>query len=109
MRALLMGVALLATAACGPRQVEVSSGAPAAAEVSLSVRNNDNQAVTVYVVQGGNPMFVATVAPGAQETVPVRGVASGSTVTLRAQRADGSRNYEKTGVTLSGTYAWTVP
>ncbi len=109
MRALLMGLALLATAACGPRQVEVGSGAASQAEVMLNVTNNFSQAVSVYVVQGGNPMFVKLVAANATETIPVRGVASGSTVTLRGTVADGSRTVEKTGVTLSGSYSWTLP
>jgi hypothetical protein len=109
MRALLMGFALLATAACGPRQVEVGTGAATQAEVMLNVRNNFSQAVSVYVVQGGNPMFVKLVAANAQETVPVPGVAAGSTVTLRATLADGSRTVEKSGVTLNGTYSWTLP
>ena len=109
MRALLMGFALLATAACGPRQVEVGSGAASEAEVMLTVRNNFSQAVSVYVVQGGNPMFVKLVAASATETIPVRGVAAGSNVTLRATLADGSRTVENSGVTLSGTYTWTIP
>jgi hypothetical protein len=109
MRGLLIGLALLATAACGPRQVEVGSGAVSQAEVSLTVTNNLSQAVSVYVVQGGNPMFVKLVAASATETIPVRGVAAGSNVTLRATLADGSRTVEKTGVTLNGTYAWTIP
>jgi len=109
MRALLMGFALLATAACGPRQVEVGSSAPTAAEVTLNVTNNFGQAISVYVVQGGNATFVKMVAANATESVPVRGVASGSNVTLRATLADGSRTVEKSGVTLSGTYSWTVP
>lgn len=109
MRALLMGFALLATAACGPRQVEVGTGTPSQAEVMLSVRNNFSQPVSVYVVQGGNPMFVKLVAANSQETVPVMGVAAGSNVTLRATLADGSRTVEKSGVTLSGTYSWTLP
>ena len=109
MRALLMGFALLTAAACGPRQVEVGSGAPSQAEVTLTVKNNFSQAVSVYVVQGGNPMFVKLVAANATETVPVHGVASGSNVTLRATLADGSRTVEKSGVSLSGTYSWTIP
>ena len=109
MRALLMGLALLATAACGPRQVEVGSAAASQAEVMLNVRNNFSQAVSVYVVQGGNPMVVKLVAANAQETIPVHGVAAGSNVTLRATVADGSRTVEKTGVTLNGTYSWTLP
>jgi hypothetical protein len=109
MRALLMGFALLTAAACGPRQVEVGSGAPSQAEVLLTVRNNFSQAVSVYVVQGGNPMFVKLVAANAEETIPVRGVAAGSNVTLRATLADGSRTVEKTGVTLNSTYSWPIP
>jgi hypothetical protein len=109
MRALLMGFALLTAAACGPRQVEVGSGAPSQAEVMLTVRNNFSQPVSVYVVQGGNPMFVKLVAANAEETIPVRGVAAGSNVTLRATLADGSRTVEKSGVTLGGTYSWPIP
>jgi hypothetical protein len=74
----------------------------------LTVRNNASQAVSVYVVQGGNPTFVKLVAANAEETLPVRGVASGSNVTLRATLADGSHTYEKSA-TLSGTYRWVIP
>ena len=109
MRALLMGFALLTAAACGPRQVEVGSGAPSQAEVLLTVRNNFSQPVSVYVVQSGNPMFVKLVAANAEETIPVRGVAAGSNVTLRATLADGSRTVEKSGVTLNSTYSWPIP
>jgi hypothetical protein len=109
MRALLLGLALLTTAACGPRQVEVGSGAASQAQVMLTVQNNFSQAVSVYVVQGGNPTFVKLVAANSRETVPVPGVAAGSNVTLRATLADGSRTAEKSGVTLDGTYTWTIP
>ena len=110
MRALLMILALAVTAACGSRQVDVSSGAPATmqSQVSLTVTNNESQPVSVYVVQGGNPMFVKQVAARSTETMSVPGVAAGSAVTLRATRADGSRTYDK-AVTLSGSYNWTVP
>jgi hypothetical protein len=41
--------------------------------------------------------------------LPVSGVASGSNVTLKARTADGTREYTKSNVALSGTYAWQVP
>jgi len=109
MRAFLTVLALVVTAACGPRQVDVSSGSPSTMQSqSLTVTNNETQAISVYVVQGGNPMFVKEVAARSTETVSVSGVASGSSVTLRATRADGSKTYNK-DVTLSGSYNWTVP
>ena len=109
MRALLAVFALAATVACGSRQVDVSSGSPSSqSQLSLTVTNNETQPVSVYVVQGGNPMFVKEVAARSTETVSVPGVAAGSSVTLRAVRADGSRTYNK-DVTLTGSYNWTVP
>ena len=111
MRALLLVLALVVVAACGPRQVDVSTGSPSAAQgqtQSLTVTNNETQAISVFVVQGGNPMFVKEVAARSTETISVPGVASGSSVTLRATRADGSKTYNK-DVTLSGSYNWTVP
>ncbi len=110
MRAFLTVLALAVTAACGPRQVDVSSGSPSTmqSQMSLTVTNNESQAISVYVVQGGNPMFVKEVAARSTETVSVSGVASGSSVTLRATRADGSKTYNK-DVTLTGSYNWTVP
>jgi len=111
MRALLMVVALAVTAACGSRQVDVSTGSAAGVESqsqALTVTNNETQPISVYVVQGGNPMFVKEIAARSTETVSVPGVASGSSVTLRATRKDGSRTYDKS-VTLTGSYNWTVP
>ena len=109
MRAFLAVVALVVTAACGPRQVDVSSGASTTqSQISLTVTNNETQPIQVYVVQGGNPMFVKQVAARSTETVSVPGVAAGSSVTLRATRADGSKTYNK-DVTLSGSYNWVVP
>lgn len=108
MRALLMGLALFATAACGPRQVEVSTGEAMQSEVSLNVRNNYSQAISVYVVQGGNPMFVKTVAANMTETIMVRGIAEGTPVTLRATLADGSSTVEKSA-NLTNGYSWTLP
>ena len=109
MRAFFAVFALVVAAACGPRQVDVSSGAATTeSQVSLTITNNETQPIQVYVVQGGNPMFVKQVAARSTETVSVPGVAAGSSVTLRATRADGSRTYSK-DVTLTGSYNYIVP
>ena len=107
--AILVSAAVVA--ACGPRRVEVET-APAAAQenqVSLHVTNNANQAVNVYVVSGGNPIFVGQVSANSTQQLPVAGVAAGSVVTLRATTTDGASTYTKDNVSLSGSYAWQVP
>ena len=97
-------------AACGPRQVEVTTGAsPAVAAVGVRVTNNLTQGVNVYVVAGGSDMFLRQVGANSTETLDVRGVAAGTSVTLRATTIDGSRTYTKENVILSGTYDWQVP
>lgn len=109
MRAFFAVFALVVAAACGPRQVDVTSGAPTTqSQLSLTVTNNETQPIQVYVVQGGNPMFVKQVAARSTETLTVTGVSSGSAVTLRATRADGSRTWNK-DVTLTDSYNWVVP
>lgn len=109
MRAFFAVLALVVAAACGPRQVDVTSGAPSSqSQITLTVTNNETQAIQVYVVQGGNPMFVKQVAARSTETMSVTGVAPGSSVTLRATRADGSRTWNK-DVTLTDSYNWVVP
>ena len=109
MRAFFAVFALVVAAACGPRQVDVTSGAPTTqSQMSLTVTNNETQPIQVYVVQGGNPMFVKQVAARSTETLTVSGVAPGSAVTLRATRADGSRTWNK-DVTLTDSYNWVVP
>ncbi len=106
----ILGTAAL-LAACGPRKVEVAAE-PAASQqnqVSLHVTNNANQAVNVYVVTGGNPIFVGQVSANSTQHLTVAGVAAGSVVTLRATTTDGARTYTKDNVALSGQYAWQVP
>jgi hypothetical protein len=107
--AMLMAAALVA--ACGPRKVEVAAEPAASSQnqVALHVTNNANQAVNVYVVSGGNPIFVGQVSPNSTQHLPVAGVAAGSLVTLRATTTDGAQTYTKDNVTLSGMYAWQVP
>ena len=111
MRSLFAMLALVAvigsTAACS-RQVEVDTGVPQS-EITLSVTNNANQAVNVYVVSGGTPIFVGQISPGRTQNLAVNGVADGSIVTLRATTTDGTRTYTKDNVSLAGTYSWQVP
>jgi hypothetical protein len=109
MRAILAGLAVIVIAACGPRQVEVGSGpVPATSEMSLTVTNNDAQAVNVYYVMGGTANFVGEVPARSTQTLSITGLASGSSVTLRAARKDGSRRYER-NATLTGAYSWEIP
>lgn len=108
----LLAALLLATAACGPRQVEVGTAPAEQAQVSLHVTNNTNQAVNVYVNTDGTDMLVGQVAGGANQHIPVAGVGVGSTVTISARSADGTRRFqanEGRPVTLTGMYTWQIP
>ena len=109
MRVLMVPLAMLALAACGGRQVEVRTGPEPAADVALHVTNNLSQAVNVYVVSGGNDIFVKQVAANSVEHVPVSGVPAGATVNLRAVTVDGTRTYTKSSVTMSSMYEWRLP
>ena len=99
---------MVGVVACG-RRVEVETGTPPAPGASLQVTNNANQPVNVYVTSGGNELFLGQVAPNSTQLLPVSGVASGSSVTLRARTADGAETYTREYVTLSGTFTWQVP
>jgi hypothetical protein len=99
----------MATAACGPRQVEVQTGAAPAAESRLNVTNNLTQAANIYVVHNGTPAFQARVDARSTMVIDVRSAPAGSTVTLRAAPVNGGSNYEKSGVVLGGTYSWIFP
>ncbi|CAA9356935.1 MAG: hypothetical protein AVDCRST_MAG40-3222 [uncultured Gemmatimonadaceae bacterium] len=98
-----------ASTACGPRRVEVTAAQPTAAAVQLAVTNTLSQPVNIYVVHEGTDTFVRQVAANASETVGVRGVPSGATVTLRAVPVDGRNTYTRQDVVLSGTYSWRLP
>jgi hypothetical protein len=98
----------VAAAACGPRNVEVKS-APTRAETNVRVTNTLGQAVNVYVLSGDNEIFLRQVPANSETRLPVPGVASGSTVRLRAVTIDGSRTYTSDSVVLQGTYPWRVP
>lgn len=105
-------LALFAAVGCTGRQIEVQTGAEAApvAAPTLRVANTLAQAVNVYVVSGGNEIFVRQVAARSTAESPVRGVTPGSSVTLRARQVDGRQVYERDNVVLdAGVFEWRVP
>jgi len=104
----LVGLAVAATA-CGPRQVEVKTGPQPVSEVTLKVTNNLTQAANVYVVNGGNDIFLKQIPANDTESMNVPGVAAGATVGLKATPIDGSRSYTRNNVTLTGLYVWQIP
>jgi hypothetical protein len=109
MRALLAGVLLAVTAACGSRQVNVETAPRTSAAVSLRFTNNDNNAVNVYVVNNGNDLFLKQVAANSTEELPVAGIAPGTQVRLKATRTDGSKTYTSDPMSLSASTTWRVP
>jgi hypothetical protein len=111
MKILIASLALVvaATSACGPRQVEVTTGAQPAADVSLRFTNNLTQAVNLYVTNAGTDIFLKQVAASTVEQVPIHGLASGTTVTLKARTVDGTRTYTRDNIVLSSSYDWRVP
>ena len=102
-------VLALAVTACGPRQVEVTTGPQPAADVSLDFTNNLTQAVNLYVTTGGTDVFLKQIAASSAETVPVRGLVAGQTVTLKARTVDGMRTYTRPNISLASNYEWRVP
>jgi hypothetical protein len=109
--ALVLALALVTTTACGPRQVEVRSEPASASDatVTLHITNNLGQAVNVYVVTDQSNVFVKQLAANTTEDMPVRGVAAGTSVKLRATTADGTRTFTSDAMTLSSTTSWRVP
>jgi hypothetical protein len=112
-RATLVAVALSTLAAwgCGPRRVDVRTGEPTTAESTIEFTNTLGQAVNVYVRpnSGAGEIFLRQVPAGASETIPVRGVAPGTSVRLRATPVSGNPNYERDNVVLGRGYVWRVP
>lgn len=103
--------ASLVGAGCA-RQVEVRTGeSPTAAPTSIAFTNNLAQAVNVYVRPntGAGEIFVRQVAGKTTETIAVRGVAPGTSVTLRAAPVDGTINYTRENIALGSGYTWSVP
>ena len=107
------GVFLLAAsitlAACSPRQVDVRTAPTQATAVSLQVNNTLSQAVNVYVTVGGTDTFLRQVGANSTATIPVQGVASGTSVNLKAVTVDGAKTYSRSNVVLNGTYVFPLP
>jgi hypothetical protein len=109
MRALLAGVLLVVSVACGKRQVKVETAPKANPVVTLHFTNNDNSAVNVYVVNAGTDLFLKQVAANSTEDLPVAGITSGTQVRLKATRTDGSKTYTSDPMPLNATTTWRVP
>jgi hypothetical protein len=67
--------------------------------------------VNVYVRpnSGGGELFLRQVAAQTTETIAVRGVSPGTSVTLRAAPVDGSVSYTRENVVLGQGFSWKVP
>ncbi|MDQ3698207.1 MAG: hypothetical protein M3373_09305 [Gemmatimonadota bacterium] len=100
---------LLGAAACGPRQVDVTTGTAPQSQTSVTVTNNSAQQVNVYVETAGTELFVGQVDANNTRTLTVSGVADGTTVTLRARPVGSATGWSRPNVTLSGNVTWTVP
>ena len=109
MRAMLAGVLLAVTAACGGRQVNVETAPKTGAAVTVHFTNNDNSAVNVYVVNQGTDVFLKQVGANSTEDLPVANVAEGTQVRLKATRTDGSKTYTSDPMALNATTTWKVP
>jgi len=100
---------VLAPLACSGRSIAVNSAPSTGAAATLTVTNNLAVAVNVYIVSGGTDHFLKQVAAKATEALPVVTVSVGTTASLKATAADGSKTYTKGGVTIQGSMTWTVP
>ena len=108
--AALLFVSTLSIAACGQRQVEVSTGAQPVSDVAIHLTNTGNSQVNVYVNHGGQRIFVGQVSGNSTQLLPIANVPSGSVVTLEAVTVSStSQRYTRDNVTLTGTYEWRVP
>lgn len=101
--------AAVGVSGCGKRQVQVGT-APTTAESAIHFTNNLAQAVNVYVVQSGNETFVKQVGANTTEHLPVRGIAPGTQVRLKATTIDGKSTFTtQDPVSLTAMYTWKVP
>jgi len=73
------------------------------------VNNSLSQAVNVYVTVSGSDTFLRQVNANSSATIAVQGVATGTTVTLKATTVDGAKTYSKPNVVLNGTYVFSLP
>jgi hypothetical protein len=100
---------LVAAAACGPRQVEVRTAPPQPPPNVVQLTNGLGQAVNVYVNYNGTDQFIQQVRANTAQRLPISGVPSGATVTLRAITVDGTKTYSLEKVVLNGTLNFSVP
>ena len=108
--AMLLAVSALSITACGQRQVEVSTGAQPQSDVAIHLTNNTTRQLNVYVVHGGQRIFVGQVSANSTQHLPVANVPSGSVVRLEASTVSTTPDtYSRDNVTLSGTVPWQVP
>lgn len=108
MKRLLVAL-FIASAGCGPRQVEVRTAAPLPTQNALQVTNGLQQAVNVYVTYNGTDQFIQQVRGNTALRLPVTGIPAGATVTVKAITVDGTRTYSVPNVVLNGTYNFSVP
>jgi hypothetical protein len=105
-----LGVALvLGVMACGPRRAEVRTAPVQGSDLAVQVTNTLASAVNVYIASSGTDTFLRQVGANSTETIPVRGFAAGSTVTLKAVTIDGTKTYTRANVVLSGTSQFPLP
>jgi hypothetical protein len=112
LRTSVLALALSVSAGCGQRQVEVRTAPPptTTGEQTVQITNNLSQAVNVYVTTPARgELFLRQIPANTVEKVPVAGVQSGTSVTLKAVTVDGSRTYQSRNAPLSGTFVWSVP
>jgi hypothetical protein len=103
-------VSTFSITACGQRQVEVTTGAQPQSDVGVHFTNNTSRQVNVYVVHGGQEIFIGQVSGNSTQHLSVANVPSGSVVTLKATTVGtGGQTYSRPNVTLTGTFAWQVP
>jgi hypothetical protein len=108
--AALLVVSTFSISACGQRQVEVSTGTVPQSDMAVDLTNNTSRQVNVYVVHGGQEIFIGQVSANTSQRLSVANVPSGSVVTLRATTVgSNAQTYRRDNVTLAGTFAWQVP
>jgi hypothetical protein len=105
----LVPAILIAVVACGPRQVEVRTAPSQPTQNAIQLTNGLTQGVNVYVNYNGNDQFIQQVRANTALRLPVSGVPSGATVTLKAITVDGTKTYSKANIVLNGTVDFSVP
>ena len=108
MKRLVFGLMVSGAMACGPK-VEVRTAPAQPAQTAIQLTNGLSQAVNVYVNYNGNDQFIQQVRANTALRLPVTGVPSGATVSLRATTIDGTRSFDMRNIVLSGTVNFSVP